>query len=53
MKYFLVLALRVAAALAATVTYNWDITWVEADPDGSLRRPVIGWALFAVQKLSC
>jgi iron transport multicopper oxidase len=29
-------------ALAATVTYNWDITWVEANPDGKLKRPVIG-----------
>jgi iron transport multicopper oxidase len=29
-------------ALAATVTYNWAITWVEANPDGHLTRPVIG-----------
>ncbi len=29
-------------ALAATVTYNWDITWVTANPDGALARPVIG-----------
>lgn len=30
------------ATLAATIIYNWDITWVEANPDGKLRRPVIG-----------
>lgn len=28
--------------LAGTVTYNWDITWVLANPDGQLVRPVIG-----------
>ena len=32
-------------ALAATVTYEWDITWVEANPDGALLRPVIGMPL--------
>lgn len=26
---------------AATVTYNWDVTWVNAAPDGFMR-PVIG-----------
>ena len=30
------------ATIAATVTYNWDITWVNANPDGLLQRPVIG-----------
>ncbi|KAK4986627.1 hypothetical protein LTR50_005154 [Elasticomyces elasticus] len=29
-------------ALAATVTYNFDLTWVTANPDGQLARPVIG-----------
>jgi iron transport multicopper oxidase len=33
------------AALAATVTYNWDITWVNANPDGAFERPVIGMLL--------
>lgn len=28
--------------LAATVTYDWDITWVNANPDGAKMRPVIG-----------
>jgi iron transport multicopper oxidase len=28
-------------ARAATVTYNWDVTWVWASPDG-FGRPVIG-----------
>lgn len=41
MKLISVLALA-HAAFAATVTYNWDITWVEANPDGALKRPVIG-----------
>lgn len=29
------------AALAATVTYNWDATWVNANPN-NVSRPVIG-----------
>ncbi|KAK0615874.1 Cupredoxin [Bombardia bombarda] len=28
-------------AKAATVTYNWDVTWVNASPDG-FARPVVG-----------
>ncbi|KAI9873854.1 MAG: hypothetical protein M1830_010520 [Pleopsidium flavum] len=28
--------------MAGTVTYNWDITWVMANPDGAMMRPVIG-----------
>ncbi|MCJ1304803.1 hypothetical protein MMC08_007616 [Hypocenomyce scalaris] len=27
---------------AATVTYNWNITWVQANPDGLYERPTIG-----------
>lgn len=30
-----------SVASAATVTYNWDVTWVNAAPDGFMR-PVIG-----------
>ena len=46
MKFFLFLfCMHAGAALAATVTYNWDITWVDADPDGALQRPVIGSVL--------
>ena len=26
----------------ATVTYNWNITWVTANPDGAFQRPTIG-----------
>ena len=26
----------------ATVTYDFDITWVSANPDGSFERPVMG-----------
>ena len=29
-------------AEAATVTYDFNITWVRANPDGLLERPVIG-----------
>lgn len=29
-------------ASAATVTYDWNITWVTANPDGQHERPVIG-----------
>jgi iron transport multicopper oxidase len=28
-------------ALSATITYNWNVTWVSAAPDG-FTRPVIG-----------
>lgn len=31
-----------STSLAATVTYNWNITWVSANPDGKQVRPVIG-----------
>jgi iron transport multicopper oxidase len=27
---------------AATIAYDWDITWVTANPDNTLARPVIG-----------
>jgi len=40
MQSILVLLL-VHAVKAATVTYNWRVTWVEAAPDG-FTRPVIG-----------
>ena len=36
-----VLALLVSSTLAATVNYNFNITWVTASPDG-FARPVIG-----------
>lgn len=29
-------------AVAETKTYNWNITWVTANPDNLLERPVIG-----------
>lgn len=31
-----------ASAAAKTVTYNWNMTWVTANPDGVFPRPVIG-----------
>jgi hypothetical protein len=27
---------------AATLTYNWDVTWVQANPDNRLTHPVVG-----------
>ena len=34
--------LSLPLCFAATVTYDWTITWVEANPDGELLRPVVG-----------
>ena len=31
-----------AIARAATVTYDFDVSWVHANPDGGTTRPVIG-----------
>lgn len=38
----LVLLLFAKVALAATVTYNWDVTWVSVNPDGQRVRPAVG-----------
>lgn len=35
-------ALFAALAKAAAVTYDFNITWVMANPDGAFHRPVIG-----------
>jgi len=40
MYFFLAFALA-QAAIAATVTYDWAMTWVEVAPDG-IKRPAIG-----------
>ncbi|KAI1309734.1 hypothetical protein EDD11_003986 [Mortierella claussenii] len=42
LKSLAVLALASAVAQAAVVTYNWDITYVNANPDGLKDRRVIG-----------
>lgn len=34
--------LAAASVQAATVTYDFDIGWTTANPDGALERPVIG-----------
>ncbi|KAG8624405.1 hypothetical protein KVT40_007472 [Elsinoe batatas] len=34
--------LQSCATLAATVTFDWNITWVRANPDGAFERPTIG-----------
>jgi iron transport multicopper oxidase len=36
------LLLLLSTVNAATVTYNFDIGWVYANPDGTANRPVIG-----------
>lgn len=41
LKSIIALLLSATIALARTVTYNWDIGWVTAAPDG-FARPVIG-----------
>lgn len=38
----LLLLVVVSPALSKTVTYNWNITWVRANPDGLFERDVIG-----------
>ncbi|KAI0881802.1 putative ferroxidase [Annulohypoxylon maeteangense] len=38
---FLAALAQVTGSLAKTVTYNWNVTWVSASPDG-FERPVIG-----------
>jgi iron transport multicopper oxidase len=37
-----VLLLLLVVAEAATVTYDFNITWVRANPDGMFERPTIG-----------
>lgn len=32
----------VALTKAAIITYDWNITWVNANPDGMAERPVMG-----------
>lgn len=36
------LAANLAGSLAATVTHDFNVTWVNANPDGNFVRPVIG-----------
>jgi iron transport multicopper oxidase len=38
----LLLAAQASLAAAATLTYNWNITWVITNPDGAYYRPTIG-----------
>ena len=39
---FLYILALVHLVVAGTVRYDWDITWVNANPDGAMMRPVIG-----------
>jgi iron transport multicopper oxidase len=41
-KSLALLALAATAAQAAVVTYDWNITYVNANPDGLHERRVIG-----------
>jgi len=41
-SFVIALFLCVQPILAKIVNYNWAITWVNANPDGQLVRPVIG-----------
>lgn len=41
-KSLALLALASTAAQAAVVTYNWNLTYVNANPDGLFERRVIG-----------
>lgn len=40
--FFLLISFLVPAACAATVTYDFDVAWTYANPDGQYNRPVIG-----------
>ncbi|MCJ1474803.1 hypothetical protein MMC13_003463 [Lambiella insularis] len=39
---FLTVLLFVKLILSATITYNWDVTWVSVNPDGQAVRPAVG-----------
>ncbi|KAH6644676.1 Cupredoxin [Boeremia exigua] len=41
-SFLLSLSLLISATLAATVTYDFDVAWTYANPDGQYTRPVIG-----------
>ena len=41
-SFFSVLLCVRALAQAATITYDFNITWVMANPDGAFNRPTIG-----------
>lgn len=41
-SFLLALSGLVALTDAATITYDWNITWVNANPDGMAERPVMG-----------
>ena len=36
------LSFTAQVSLAKTVTYDWDVTWTTANPDGQFERKVIG-----------
>jgi iron transport multicopper oxidase len=40
--FFWSLALQIVGVFGGTLTLDWNITWVEANPDGLMTRPVMG-----------
>lgn len=50
---YLLWAFLVHSVTVLAVTYNWELTWVNRNPDGRLDRPVIGingeWPLPAIK----
>jgi iron transport multicopper oxidase len=42
LSFFLVSIFWVSTAVAVTQTYDFNITWLSANPDGLYTRPVIG-----------
>lgn len=39
---FAAFSFQILAASASTHTYDWNVTWVNANPDGMQERPVVG-----------
>ena len=41
-NFLVTLLMLLPNGLAETVTFDWDIGWVNANPDGMAERPVVG-----------
>jgi len=41
-NFLYLLLVLLPSVLADTVTFDWNITWVNANPDGLAERPTIG-----------
>ncbi|PNS17401.1 Iron transport multicopper oxidase [Sphaceloma murrayae] len=40
--FLVAIASQLGSTCASTVTYDWNVTWVRANPDGAHERPAIG-----------